>query len=121
MSADPVFENLVQLYYRDLYRFGLSLTGNETDAADLPRGPSTFGAKKRQQLHKATSVKSWLLKGVTCLQTYKLLFIKYLYLMPALGITEKTTARRTLAALLMLLYVSCFSLSSAAPLPSALR
>src|SRR5215475_3924219 len=121
MSADPVFENLVQLYYRDLYRFGLSLTGSEADAADLTQETFYIWANKGHQLDKAASVESRLLKGVTCLQTYKLLFIKYLYLVPALGITEKTTAGRTPAALLMLLYVSCFSLSSAAPLPSALR
>ena len=35
MSADPEFEKLVQLYYRDLYRFGFSLTGSEADACDL--------------------------------------------------------------------------------------
>jgi len=32
MSSDPAFEKLVKLYYRDLYRFGLSLTGSEADA-----------------------------------------------------------------------------------------
>jgi DNA-directed RNA polymerase specialized sigma24 family protein len=35
MSADLEFEKLVKLYYRDLYRFGLSLTGSEADACDL--------------------------------------------------------------------------------------
>ena len=35
MSADLEFEKLVKLYYRDLYRFGFSLTGSEADAADL--------------------------------------------------------------------------------------
>jgi DNA-directed RNA polymerase specialized sigma24 family protein len=35
MSADPEFEQLVNRYYRDLYRFGFSLTGSEADACDL--------------------------------------------------------------------------------------
>ena len=35
MSADVDFEKLVKRYYRDLYRFGFSLTGSEADAADL--------------------------------------------------------------------------------------
>ena len=34
MSIDPDFEELVKLYYRDLYRFGFSLSGNDADACD---------------------------------------------------------------------------------------
>jgi RNA polymerase sigma-70 factor, ECF subfamily len=60
MSADLEFENLVKLYYRDLYRFGLSLTGNETDAADLTQETFYIWANKGHQLQKAASVKSWL-------------------------------------------------------------
>ena len=60
MPADLEFENLVKLYYRDLYRFGLSLTGNETDAADLTQETFYIWANKGHQLQKATSVKSWL-------------------------------------------------------------
>src|SRR5213075_1751875 len=60
MSADLEFENLVNLYYRDLYRFGLSLTGNEADAADLTQETFYIWANKGHQLQKATSVKSWL-------------------------------------------------------------
>jgi RNA polymerase sigma-70 factor (ECF subfamily) len=60
MSADPEFENLVKLYYGDLYRFGLSLTGNETDAADLTQETFYIWANKGHQLQKAASVKSWL-------------------------------------------------------------
>ena len=32
MSVDPEFEKLVKLHYRDLYRFGFSLTRSEADA-----------------------------------------------------------------------------------------
>ena len=60
MSADLEFENLVNLYYRDLYRFGLSLTGNESDAADLTQETFYIWANKGHQLEKAASVKSWL-------------------------------------------------------------
>ncbi|HEY2102615.1 MAG TPA: RNA polymerase sigma factor [Chthoniobacterales bacterium] len=60
MSADLDFETLVKLYYRDLYRFGLSLTGSEADAADLTQETFYIWANKGHQLQKATSVKSWL-------------------------------------------------------------
>ena len=60
MSADPEFENLVKLYCGDLYRFGLSLTGNETDASDLTQETFYIWANKGYQLQKAASVKSWL-------------------------------------------------------------
>jgi len=60
MSADVEFENLVKLYYRDLYRFGLSLTGSEADAADLTQQTFYIWANKGHQLHKAASVKGWL-------------------------------------------------------------
>jgi len=60
MSADLEFENLVRLYYRDLYRFGLSLTGNENDAADLTQETFYIWANKGYQLQKAASVKGWL-------------------------------------------------------------
>jgi len=60
MSADLEFEKLVQVYYGDLFRFGLSLTGNETDAADLTQETFYVWANKGHQLQKAASVKSWL-------------------------------------------------------------
>jgi RNA polymerase sigma factor (sigma-70 family) len=60
MSADLEFENLVKLYYGDLYRFGLSLTGSEADAADLTQETFYIWANKGHQLQKAASVKSWL-------------------------------------------------------------
>jgi len=60
MAADPKFENLVKLYYADLYRFGLSLTGSEADAADLTQETFYIWANKGHQLQKAASVKAWL-------------------------------------------------------------
>src|SRR5262249_15359974 len=60
MSADLEFESLVRLYYRDLYRFGLSLTGSEADAADLTQETFYIWANKGHQLQNAASVKGWL-------------------------------------------------------------
>src|SRR5437660_4492997 len=60
MSADLEFENPMNIYYGDLYRFGLSLTENETDAADLNQETFYIWANKGHQLQKAASVKSWL-------------------------------------------------------------
>jgi len=60
MSADPEFENLVKLYYRDLYRFGLSLTGSEADACDLTQETFYIWANKGHQLNNPTKIKAWL-------------------------------------------------------------
>ena len=60
MSADMEFENLVKLYYRDLYRFGLSLAGSEADAADLTQETFYIWARKGHQLNDRTNVKGWL-------------------------------------------------------------
>src|SRR5438067_226174 len=60
MSSDPEFEKLVKLYYRDLYRFGLSLTGSEADAADLTQETFYIWANKGHQLKNPGNVKGWL-------------------------------------------------------------
>jgi RNA polymerase sigma factor (sigma-70 family) len=60
MSVDPEFENLVNLYYRDLYRFGFSLTGSEVDAADLTQETFYIWANKRHQVKNPANVKGWL-------------------------------------------------------------
>ena len=60
MSAEPEFENLVKLYYRDLYRFGFSLTGSEVDATDLTQETFYIWANKRHQLRNPANVKAWL-------------------------------------------------------------
>jgi RNA polymerase sigma factor (sigma-70 family) len=60
MSADPEFEKLVKLYYRDLYRFGFSLTGSEADATDLAQETFYIWANKRYQLRNPGNVKGWL-------------------------------------------------------------
>jgi len=60
MSAELEFEKLVKLYYRDLYRFGLSLTGNEADACDLTQETFYVWASKGHQLRDPANVKAWL-------------------------------------------------------------
>ena len=60
MSVDPEFENLVKLYYGDLYRFGFSLTGSEVDAADLTQETFYIWANKRRQVRNPANVKGWL-------------------------------------------------------------
>ena len=60
MSADLEFENLVKLYYRDLYRFGFSLAGSEADAADLTQETFYIWARKGHQLNDPANVKGWL-------------------------------------------------------------
>jgi|SRR5215813_320444 len=60
MPGDPEFEKLVRLYYRDLYRFGFSLTGSEIDTSDLTQETFYIWANKRHQLRNPTNVKSWL-------------------------------------------------------------
>lgn len=60
MPADPEFEQLVNRYYRDLYRFGFSLTGNEADACDLTQETFLVWANKGHQLKNPARVKAWL-------------------------------------------------------------
>jgi RNA polymerase sigma-70 factor (ECF subfamily) len=60
MSVDPEFENLVKLYYRDLYRFGFNLTGSEADACDLTQETFYIWANKGHQLKNPANVKAWL-------------------------------------------------------------
>ena len=60
MAADPQFEQIVNRYYRDLYRFGYSLTASEADAADLTQETFYIWARKGHQLKNPANVKAWL-------------------------------------------------------------
>ena len=60
MPADPEFENLVALYYRDLFRFACSLTRNESEAADFTQQTFYLWARKGRELREPSRVKSWL-------------------------------------------------------------
>ena len=60
LAVDPEFEKIVNLYYRDLYRFGFSLTRNEADARDLTQQTFYIWANKGYQVKNLTNVKGWL-------------------------------------------------------------
>lgn len=54
------FENLVEEFYMPLYRFGLSLSRQESDAADLTQQTFLLWASKGHQLRDPSKVKTWL-------------------------------------------------------------
>jgi len=54
------FHELVNRHYAALYRFGLSLAKNASDAADLTQQTFFLWAEKGHQLRDLTKVKSWL-------------------------------------------------------------
>ncbi len=56
----PVFEALVEQYYAPLYRFAMSLTRREADAADLVQDTFVSWAAKGGQLQDYSKVKAWL-------------------------------------------------------------
>lgn len=60
MPGQAEFEQLVNRYYRDLYRFSFSLTGNEADARDLTQETFFIWASKGHQLKDPARVKTWL-------------------------------------------------------------
>lgn len=62
-KADPrrdEFEQLVQLYYEPLYRFAMSLTRADTEAADLVQDTFVTWAQKGEQLADHSKAKAWL-------------------------------------------------------------
>ena len=54
------FEKLVDDFYAALYRFGLALSRNETDAEDLTQQTFYLWASKGHQLRDPSKVKTWL-------------------------------------------------------------
>lgn len=56
----PEFEALVEQYYAPLYRFAMSLTRREADAADLVQDTFVSWAAKGGQLQDYSKVKAWL-------------------------------------------------------------
>ena len=54
------FEKLVEDFYMPLYRFALSLSRSESDAADLTQQTFFLWASKGHQLHEQSKVKTWL-------------------------------------------------------------
>ena len=60
MRAELDFERLVEEFHAPLYRFALSLSRDETEAADLVQETFYIWAAKGHQLADPTRVKSWL-------------------------------------------------------------
>ena len=60
MRSDIDFERLVDQHYAELYRFALSLAGNESDACDLVQETFYLLSAKAEQLKDPTKAKSWL-------------------------------------------------------------
>lgn len=59
-AVDTDFEKLVDAHYAALYRFALSLSKNESDAADLTQQTFYSWASKGHQLRDHSKAKSWL-------------------------------------------------------------
>jgi len=59
-AVDAEFDNVVNLYYRDLYRLSFSLTRNEADAFDLTQQTFYVWANKGYQVKNLANVKGWL-------------------------------------------------------------
>jgi RNA polymerase sigma-70 factor (ECF subfamily) len=61
MSAGrPDFQTLVDAHYESLYRFALSLSRREADAADLVQQTFSQWARKGHQLRDPSLAKTWL-------------------------------------------------------------
>jgi RNA polymerase sigma-70 factor (ECF subfamily) len=60
MTGSGDFDSLVDLHYAGLYRFALSLTRDESHAADLTQQTFYIWAAKGHQLQDRTKAKSWL-------------------------------------------------------------
>lgn len=57
---DNVFQELVDGYYADVYRFALSLSRNPDDACDLTQQVYATAAARIDQLRERSKAKSWL-------------------------------------------------------------
>lgn len=60
MPSEPEFEMLVERHYGALYRFALSLTRQDTEAADLTQQTFLVWARKGHQLRERSKARTWL-------------------------------------------------------------
>lgn len=60
MNSTDQFETLVGAYYEPLFRFAMSLTSSEADAADLTQQTFYTWATKGHQLRDFSKAKAWL-------------------------------------------------------------
>src|SRR5262245_5353119 len=60
METGPVFDQLVDQFYRPLYRFAFSLAQSEADACDLVQQTFYLWATKGHQLRDPAKARIWL-------------------------------------------------------------
>jgi RNA polymerase sigma-70 factor, ECF subfamily len=60
MSSPDQFESIVSEHYESLYRFAMSLTRSEADAADLTQETFYIWATRGHQLRDISKLRSWL-------------------------------------------------------------
>jgi RNA polymerase sigma-70 factor (ECF subfamily) len=58
---DEVFNNVVNLYYKDIYRYAVFLSKNEDVAADITQNCFLKALKSFKKLKDIDKVKSWLI------------------------------------------------------------
>ena len=66
MRGELDFERLVEEHHAPLYRFALSLSRDESEAADLVQETFYIWAAKGHQLTDPTRVKSWQIGRASC-------------------------------------------------------
>ena len=107
------FEQVVELYYQPMYRFGLSLSRNEDDASELTQETFFRYAEKGSELRDKSKTKSWLFTTLyriflgwkrreARLQHFEIGSVEHE--LPAISptVVEEMDAKRVVAALYML-------------------